>query len=138
MTPVVTHGATGPTTDVSVPMWMSEGFADYLAYRAVDLLDAGVSEELYDLVEAGEAPRELPRDRDFDPAWGEVGTAYEEALLAVQMIAERYGEEKLLALYVAMGDNADEVGEDIRKILGISHDALVADWRRFTENEALG
>ena len=138
MTHEVTHVATSAATDVSVPMWMSEGFAEFLAYRAVDLLDAGVSEELFDLVDAGEGPRELPRDRDFDPAWGEVGTSYEEAFLAVQMIAERYGDEKLLALYAAMGDDEGPVGEDIRKVLGISSDKLVEDWRRFTENTALG
>jgi hypothetical protein len=138
MTHEVTHVATSATTDFQVPMWMSEGFADYLSYRAVDLLDVDVTEELYDLVAAGEAPRELPEDKDFDPAWGEVGTAYEEALLAVQMIAEQYGNNKLLDLYVAMGDDEDDADEDIRAVLGISSDELVKDWRRFTENAALG
>jgi hypothetical protein len=137
MTHEVTHVATGATTDMSVPVWMSEGFADYVAYRAVDLLDAGVSEELHDLVSAGKGPRELPEDRDFDPGWGEVGTSYEEALLAVQMIAERYGNQRLLDLYVAMGDDQRSVDKDIRAILGISKDELVKDWRRFTENTAL-
>jgi hypothetical protein len=86
----------------------------------------------------GKGPRELPEDRDFDPGWGEVGTAYEEAFLAVQMIAERYGNQKLLDLYVAMGDDQRSVDKDIRAILGISSDELVKDWRRFTENTALG
>jgi hypothetical protein len=136
MTHEVTHVATSAATDYSTPVWMIEGFADYVAYRAVDLLDAGVSDELYDLVAAGDAPRELPEDRDFDPGWGEVDTSYEEALLAVQMIAERHGNQKLLDLYVAMGDDEREVGQDIRAILGISSDELVKDWRRFTENTA--
>ena len=135
MTHEVTHLATRAATG-TVPTWMAEGFADYVAYQAVDFSQAEIVENLLDLVRDGEGPRELPEDRDFDPAYGVVETAYEEGLLVVQMIAERYGEQELVELYQAMADEDDPVGEDIRAILGISSDKLVGDWRDYMQTVA--
>ena len=129
MTHEVTHLVTQPGDDGSVPVWMGEGFADYVAYRAAGYPAAAVAEDFLEEVLDKDAPRELPRDRDFDPAYGAVETAYEEALLAVDLIVDRYGERKLIELYQAMGDDEEPVEQDVRTVLGIPMVEFVQDWR---------
>jgi hypothetical protein len=133
----VTHVATRAVTYHSVPIWMTEGLADYVAYRAVRLPTRVVARELLAQVRAGHAPRELPGDADFDATRGDLAPAYEGAWLACQMISQRYGEKKLLALYVAFADRSAGLPEkDIKALLGISEEKLVADWRAYLAAQA--
>jgi hypothetical protein len=58
-------------------------------------------------------------------------------MTATQMIADRYGERKLIELYVAMADPAgDPPEEDIRAVLGVSEQKLVKDWRAYLKSLA--
>ena len=56
----VTHLATRAVTYSTVPIWMSEGFADYVAYEAVDLPVRVIAEHVLDRVRAGKGPRSCP------------------------------------------------------------------------------
>jgi hypothetical protein len=137
MTHEVTHLATRAATHASVPIWMSEGFADYVAYDSVDLPPEEVADDLLDSVRDGKGPKELPREIDFDPKAGNITHGYEGAWLATQMIADRYGERKLIELYVAMADPAGDAPEDdIRAVLGVSEQKLVKDWRAYLKSLA--
>jgi hypothetical protein len=139
MTHEVTHLATRAATHSSVPIWMSEGFADYVAYESEDLTPREVARELLDVVRKGKGPRALPIDADFDPKRGDVAHGYEGAWLATQMIADRYGERKLIQLYLAMADAAgDPPSVDIETVLGISETRLVKDWRAYLKTLANG
>ena len=132
MTHEVTHLATRATTYGSVPIWMAEGFADYVAYEAVDIPVEVGAETVLRQVRNGRGPRELPGDTDFDPARGDIAPAYEASWLAARMIAESYGERRLVRLYVAMAADDDTTAErDIEDVLGITEKRLVREWRSF-------
>jgi hypothetical protein len=135
----VTHLATRAVTYNSVPIWMSEGFADYVAYEAVDLPVPVVAKHVLDLVRAGKGPRQLPGDVDFDASRGDVTPAYESSWLAVRLIADRFGQRKLVRLYIALADRHGGPADiDIRETLGISEKKLVTDWRGYLKSLTSG
>jgi hypothetical protein len=133
----VTHLATRAVTYSSVPIWMSEGFADYVAYEAVDLPTRVIAAHVLDLVRAGKGPAHLPGDTDFDAGHGDVAPAYESSWLATRLIADRYGERKLVRLYVSLADRDNgPADDDIRAVLGISEKKLIKDWRAYLKSLA--
>jgi hypothetical protein len=133
----MTHLATRAITVNDVPIWLSEGFADYVAYRAVKVPTNVVAGDVLDEVRAGKGPEQLPDDAAFDAARGDIAAAYEGAWLACRMIAERFGEKKLIALYVSYADDksAPDVG-DVKATLGISERELVKMWRAYLDARA--
>jgi hypothetical protein len=133
----VTHLATRAVTYGSVPIWMSEGFADYVAYEAVDLPVRVIAKNVLDRVRAGKGPTQLPGDNDFDASHGDVAPAYESSWLAAQLIADRYGERKLVRLYVSLADRDNGPADgDIQAVLGISEKKLIKDWREYMKSLA--
>ena len=135
----VTHLATRAVTYTSVPIWLAEGFADYVAYAAVEIPARVVAEDVLELVRKGKGPRQLPGDTDFDASRGDIAAAYESSWLAAQMIADRHGERKLVRLYVVMADaGGNPVDQDTQTVLGISEDQLVKDWRAVMKSLARG
>jgi hypothetical protein len=133
----MTHLATRAVTVSNVPIWLSEGFADYVAYQAIEVPTNVVAGDVLDDVRAGKGPKQLPDDAAFDAARGDIAAAYEGAWLACRMIAERFGEKKLIALYVSYADNqpAAQSG-DIKATLGISEADLVKQWRAYLDARA--
>jgi hypothetical protein len=99
LTHELTHVATRATTTVAVPIWLSEGFADYVAYKSTGLSTRRVAKDVLDDVRRGKGPKRLPDAQDFDPAVHDIAPAYAGAWLAVRMIADREGEETLLRFY---------------------------------------
>jgi hypothetical protein len=128
----MTHLATRAVTVNDVPIWLSEGFADYVAYQAVRVPTNVVAGDVLDDVRAGKGPTLLPDDAAFDAAKGDIAAAYEGAWLACRMIAERFGQKKLIALYVSYADNRDAPQSGaIKATLGISEAELVKQWRAY-------
>ena len=138
MTHEVTHLATRAVTYGSVPIWMSEGFADYVAYEAVDIPVRVIAEQVLENVRDGKGPQDLPIDSDFDPTSSDdIAPAYEGSWLAAQLIADRYGEKKLVRLYVTLADRDNETANStIRTVLGISENRLVRDWKAYLKTLA--
>jgi peptidase MA superfamily protein len=133
----LTHVATEPISHTEVPIWMTEGFADYVAYRAVDLPSGLIAQDILRQVRTKGAPKFLPDDADFDKSRGDLSPAYEGAWLACRMIARTYGEKKLMALYLAFGDRTTTLPEkDIKAVLGITETKLVKDWRSYLKAQA--
>jgi len=95
----LTHVLIRATTAHDVPMWLSEGFAEYVAYRDTGLTPSLVARQLLDRVRTQGPPPALPGPADFDPARGELAAAYQGAWIAVRRIARERGEERLLAFY---------------------------------------
>jgi hypothetical protein len=133
----MTHLATRAITVDDVPIWLSEGFADYVAYHAVEVPTNVVAGDVLDDVRDGKGPDQLPDDADFDAAQGDIAAAYEGAWLACRMIAERYGQKRLIALYVSYADSKDvPAAGEIKATLGISEAELVKQWRIYLDNRA--
>ncbi|MEU4132878.1 hypothetical protein [Streptomyces wuyuanensis] len=136
------HVATRAHTSASTPLWLSEGFADWAAYRGTgrDLRQA--APELRRAVRGGDVPAALPTDADFRFGGDAraLGRAYEGGRLACELIADRWGEDRLRAFYRAVGasetrDGAVESALD--EVLGTSPERFTADWREYL-GERLG
>ncbi|MFI7100477.1 hypothetical protein ACIBK8_14070 [Streptomyces sp. NPDC050161] len=112
LTHEITHVATRTDTTGSTPLWLSEGFADWVAYRGKDRRAGIAAPELSRAVATGRPPQQLPTDADFGFTGGadRLATAYEGGWLACRMIADKWGEAKLRAFYRAAGHSAATPG----------------------------
>ncbi|GDY30380.1 hypothetical protein [Gandjariella thermophila] len=131
----VTHVAARAATVDGAPMWLLEGFADYLGYRDSGIPLAQAAGDLADLVRAGRTPDALPDDADFRAGAARLDLAYQEAWTAVRYLAERVGEPRLVELYRRIAGLArpswSEVDAALRAVAGIDHAGLVAGWRNY-------
>ncbi|MEO7234280.1 MAG: hypothetical protein ABIW80_02780 [Lapillicoccus sp.] len=138
----LTHVTVRATTTRPVPIWLSEGYADQVAYAASGLSQATVAAELFTRVRAGQVPDALPDVQAFDPARGALSPVYNEAWLAVVLLRDTYGATALNAFYRAIaisrpGDPSATASTDERTrtafgdVLGVTQDAFVADWRAY-------
>ncbi|MFE4333541.1 hypothetical protein ACFRQM_30180 [Streptomyces sp. NPDC056831] len=136
LTHEITHVATRTRTSAATPTWLSEGFADWAAYRAEDRTAAQAAPELAGAVLRGDPPAELPTDEDFgfagDPA--RLARAYEGAWLACELIADHWGEKKLFAFYRAVGGHSGRDGaveQAMQEVLSTTPQDFTARWREY-------
>ncbi|MGW7453860.1 hypothetical protein [Streptomyces sp. NPDC054787] len=135
LTHEVTHVATRAATSALTPLWLSEGFADWAAYRGTSTTPAQGAPELARAVRRGEVPGELPGAEDFafggDPQ--ALARSYEGAWLACRLIAERWGEAALVGLYERAGEEplATALGQSV----GTDPAGLTQDWREALREE---
>ncbi|WP_328945077.1 hypothetical protein OG259_29930 [Streptomyces sp. NBC_00250] len=136
------HVATRADTTPSTPVWLSEGFADWVAYRDAGRTPAQAAPELGRAVRAGELPAQLPEDPDF--AFGgdaeALARAYEGGWLACALIADRWGEAGLTDFYRAVGAHPGREGaveKALQEVLDTTPGEFTADWRAYLR-ERLG
>ncbi|RJO69095.1 hypothetical protein D5S18_30970 [Nocardia panacis] len=126
----LTHVAARAGTVDGAPLWMLEGFADYVAQHGQGHRFAEIAPTLTARLRAGEPPRDLPADREFGGAGA--AFAYEQAWSVNQFIAERFGQTALVDLYhrIAAG-RLDAAGTDriLRETLGSGRAEFVDGWR---------
>lgn len=123
-----THVATQAPYTASMPTWLIEGFADYVA-----LVNSGIgvqkaAAQIIAQLRKDGLPRALPADQDLVPTASGLGAAYEEAWLVNRFLARRYGEPKLIAFYDAV-DDGTPVDEAFDRVLGTTEALFVAAWR---------
>ncbi|MCT2593319.1 hypothetical protein LHJ74_26010 [Streptomyces sp. N2-109] len=142
MTHETLHVATRAHTSGSTPLWLSEGLADWFGYRGTGRTPREAAPELARAVPDGRVPDALPRDRDFRFGGGpeELGRAYEGGWLACRMIEERWGQERLMAFYSAVGGQGKAerdaaVERALRDVLGVSPAEFTAQWRAYLRAE---
>ncbi|MGW2176967.1 hypothetical protein ACWCXX_02515 [Streptomyces sp. NPDC001732] len=130
------HVATRARTSPATPTWLSEGFADWAAYRAENRPVARIAPELADAVRRGELPAALPADEDFgfagDPA--RLARAYEGGWAACELIADHWGGERLIAFYRAVGGQPGRDGAVERamgEVLATTPQEFTARWREY-------
>ncbi|MEO5874360.1 MAG: hypothetical protein ABIS86_19470 [Streptosporangiaceae bacterium] len=134
LTHELTHVATSAAGDSRTPMWLVEGFADYVGYRKAAASVRSAARELRDDLAQGKAlPAALPTREEFDGQSDGLSQVYQSSWLACRMIAERYGEATLLRLYRAAGTQSQE--EAVRAVLGVSLAQLVREWRAYLRGE---
>lgn len=130
------HVATRAHTTASTPLWLSEGFADWVGYRGGDRDPAETAPELAYAVSQGEVPGALPEDEDFGFSGDADGLAraYEGGWLACRMIAEHWGEERLRAFYRTVGAHASREGAvetALHKVLDTTPEAFTLQWHDY-------
>ncbi|MFI9149153.1 hypothetical protein [Streptomyces sp. NPDC053367] len=136
LTHETTHVATRAHTGAATPLWLSEGYADWIGYRGTGRTPAQAAPELARAVTEGRLPGELPADGDFgfDGDSAALARAYEGGWLACRMIAERWGEARLGAFYRAVGEHRQRAGavEDaLERVLGTSPEEFTGQWREY-------
>ncbi|KIF70255.1 lipoprotein [Streptomyces sp. AcH 505] len=136
LTHETTHVATRTVTSAATPTWLSEGFADWAAYRTSDRTAAQIAPELRTAVQLGHVPATLPDDEDF--AFGgdadRLAQAYEGGWLACELIATRWGDRHLTDFYRAVGEHGGRDGaveNALNDVLKTTPDDFTALWRGY-------
>ncbi|MDX6284864.1 MAG: hypothetical protein QOG53_349 [Frankiales bacterium] len=133
------HVATFPIFHLGSPLWMVEGYAEYVSRRP-DV----ISEQFFQLATKNKLPSHLPSNT----AWRStaVGPAfYDEAWLACRFITRDWSEHKLIELYRKLSaiDSTDSLADDaeqriIRSVLGISAATFAKRWKRYMHDFVAG
>ncbi|MEV5812866.1 hypothetical protein [Streptomyces mutabilis] len=140
LTHETTHVATRADTTAATPLWLSEGYADWVGYRDSGRTPAQAAPELARAVSEGRTPADLPTDEDFGftADADQLARAYEGGWLACLMIADRWGEERLDAFYRAVGahdERAGAVEDAMNGVLGTTPEEFTARWREYLRTE---
>ncbi|MFJ2903517.1 hypothetical protein [Streptomyces sp. NPDC087212] len=142
LTHETTHVASRAHTSAATPLWLSEGYADWVGYRDTGRTARQAAPELERAVDEGNVPSALPTDADF--GFGSDATklaqAYEGGWLACRMIADGWGEEKLGRFYRAVGarhSRSGAVQNALKEVLGTDSASFTERWRDYL-GEQLG
>ncbi|MEV6546704.1 hypothetical protein [Streptomyces sp. NPDC051665] len=136
LTHETTHVATRAHTTPATPLWLSEGYADWIGYRGTGRTPTQAAPELYRAVAAGDLPTALPTDKDFgfDSDSTKLAQAYEGGWMACRMIEDRWGVDQLGKFYRAVGAHKKRAGavEDaLKSVLGVTSGDFTAEWRDY-------
>jgi hypothetical protein len=121
---VATHAATS-----TLPLWLLEGFADYVALRDVDLPLTTTAGQVIREVRRHGPPDHLPGGPEFDTSTSHLGAAYESAWLACRLLAQRGGEAALVRLYQQV-DRGRTLGAALGSTFGLTPRGLTRAWQR--------
>ncbi|RKE18698.1 hypothetical protein [Streptomyces sp. TLI_171] len=124
-----THVATRADTKPWTPLWLSEGVADYTGYQGTGRTARQIAPELAKDVQAGRLPVDLPADAAFTAGAAGIAQAYEQAWLACDLIARRYGQDRLVALYRTVGQfGSGGLDRAMRAQLGVGVAEFTKSW----------
>ena len=135
---VITHEATHAATKAAVssmPLWVAEGFADYVGIGAVRLPLSVAARTAFSDVRRHGVPTRLPTDADFGGPTTTLEVHYQRAWLAAQLIADKYGEKALVDFYRAVVRRPDDVATALAD-LGTNERSLVDQWRALLARSA--
>ena len=122
-----THVATGATF-ASMPTWLLEGFADFVALDHAGVpVDLAAGQILARIRKQG-LPDGLPTSQDLDPTANGLGATYEEAWLACRFLAHAYGARALVRFYDAV-NHGSSTRQAFRSVLHTTQPEFVARWR---------
>jgi hypothetical protein len=128
---VMSHEAVHVATDAAtstMPLWLLEGFADYVALRDVQLPFSVTAGQIIRQVRRDGPPAHLPGPTEFDTATAYLGASYESAWLACRVLAEIGGQDSLVRFYRDV-DDGTAVGAALQSEYGISERAFTDEWR---------
>ncbi len=133
----ITHVAVRAVTQDWTPMWLAEGFADYIGYRGTGLSVQFIAQELVDDLRAGFAPTALPANSEFETSNSRLPQAYEMAWLACRMIVEQYGGQDVLVNFVraagAPAGGPASVDQAFESVLDTTRAEFTRSWRDYLQ-----
>ncbi|MFF4757439.1 hypothetical protein [Streptomyces sp. NPDC001292] len=140
LTHETTHVATRAHTNAATPLWLSEGYADWVGYRGTGRTPDEAAPELRRAVADGDVPAALPSDADFGFAGGpaRLARAYESGWMACRMIADHWGEQRLDDFYRSVGahdSRAGAVEDALREVLGTTLERFTEQWRAYLRGQ---
>ncbi len=129
-----THVATGAFRS-TMPLWILEGFADYVALRDVPLPVRRSAAQIIAEVRQDGPPSALPSDEEFGTRTPDLGATYESAWLATRLLAEDAGQEGLVRFYRDV-DGGRPVGPALQADAGVTLAAFTQQWRDLLQDLA--
>ncbi len=123
-----THAATDAATNTHRPMWLTEGFADYVALRDTKLPLSKTAGQILAQVRENGAPDHLPGKAEFNTRSEHFGAEYEAAWQACEVLAEAGGQQALVDLYEETGRGIG-LEKALQASFGFGEDELTARWR---------
>ncbi|MFE1597207.1 peptidase MA family metallohydrolase [Nocardia sp. NPDC058705] len=134
----LTHVATRADTIDGAPLWMVEGFAEYVAQRDQATTFSQIAPTLTTRLRAGTLPADLVSDADFTGV--DAAYAYESAWSVCAFLADHYGTTALTTLYkrLATGPQSPAAQDAaFTAVLGTSRAELVDGWRAWLRGRAV-
>ena len=128
---VITHEATHVATRASTspaPIWLVEGFADYVALNAQRLPVSTTAARIIALVHRTGVPEHLPTREEFEAGTPQLEARYESAWLACRLLAQDGGTANLVAFYEAV-DAGGRVAREMRRYFGFGPASFTKQWR---------
>ena len=136
----LTHATARRTSKRQPPLWLAEGFAEYVAYRDVDLPERHLVRSALDRIRATGLPSGPPGAPEFHSPSGDLAAAYGLSLTLARTIADRYGTDALVALFRAVNESEPGPGplpadgdratdQVLRSRLGTTMAEVVAAWQ---------
>lgn len=124
-----THAATGAAA-ADLPLWLAEGFADYVGLGSVEVPISVSGQALIRDVRRHGIPEALPSNAAFRSGAGKLEVYYEQAWMAAHVIARSHGQGRLVALYERAVATPHHVRRALRATLHTTLPQLTASWRR--------
>ena len=121
-----THVAVG-AADTSLPLWLSEGYADYVALRHSPLPATVLGAQIMALVRRDGVPDRLPGAAELAGNNPDVGAWYESAWLAVDLMGDRYGAERVHRFYRT--SDSESPRRAFSSVLGTTEAAFTREWQ---------
>ena len=113
LTHELTHVAVRAATRRTVPRWLQEGAAQYLAYRGAGVPEAQIAAAAVAAQRSGQLARRLPDDATFASSGtsaDDLDVAYAVAWVAAAVLATRAGPAGLVADYRCVAGILDQAG----------------------------
>jgi hypothetical protein len=128
---VITHEATHVATNAATsaaPIWLVEGFADFVALSSQRLPVSATGARIIALVRRQGVPRRLPGTAELAAGARHLEARYESAWLACLLLTREGGTGALVGLYRAV-DAGHPLGPELRQRLGMAPAAFIRQWR---------
>jgi hypothetical protein len=135
---LVTHEATHVAThsvSSAAPMWLAEGFADYVAYSTVPSAQAAAEAIVVADVRANGLPTRLPSADRFTPRSADLNLAYAQSWLACRYLVDRTSPAVLGQVYETV-DSGRSFDTALRLHAGRTEGQFVDGWGRYLKDLA--
>lgn len=129
----ITHIAARADTVEGAPMWMLEGFADYVGYRGSGIPPERIAPDLVRRLRTEGPPTALPSDRDFRMSGNRLDASYQQSWSVVRFLVHEWGEQRVVELYhrIAGSRSAETVEEALHGMTGMTTAEFVDSWGRY-------